>query len=44
MLSQFDGFGIALLDKNLTDECIDNNSFLESNETKIIPSTPSWYK
>ena len=44
MLSKFDSFGMALLDKNLTDECINNNGFLESNETKIIPSTPSWYK
>ena len=42
MLSKINGIGIALLDKNSTEECINKKGFLDSDEAKIIPYNTSW--
>ena len=42
MLSKLCGTGIALLDKSLTEECIKNKEFLESDNIKITPYITSW--
>ena len=38
----YNNFGLALLEKVSAQECINNGEFLNSEETEIIPSNPTW--